>query len=98
MMIDVAIQPNLMAVQVDERGVLPVVGVSVRQDHGLDGGPRRVGGRQPRSELSRSQTDVNQNPEAVGLHQASVAAAAAGEHGKTQTDPSRASIGPTLVM
>ncbi len=79
-----------MAVQVGERRILPVIGVRVRQEHGVDGGPRQAGDGQAGAELSRPQTHVDEHAETVRLHQTGIATAPTGEHRETQTDLSLA--------
>ena len=73
----VAIERQVAAMQVGQRAVVPVVGVGVGQQQGVDGRPRRASTGEAGGELARAKTGVEQQAEAAGLQQTRVARAAA---------------------
>src|SRR6185437_8350509 len=90
MMTGMTPQGDIVAAQMKQCGILPVIGVRMRQKHGMDGRPREAGRSQACAELSRPQADIDEYTEAVRFHQAGIASASAGEYRETQTNLSLA--------
>ena len=63
-----------------QRGRLPVVGVHVREDDGVNAVPRHAARLHARGELARRQAEVEQDAKAADVEHAGVARAAAGQH------------------
>src|SRR5437868_6517309 len=83
LMVGVAVEGYLLAAELTERLILPVIDVRVGQEDGMDSAPRGTdrmeSGRQP----TRPKPSIQQDPESAELQQAGIAAAAAGKHRKT---------------
>jgi hypothetical protein len=75
-----AVQGNAMSLEMGHRPIIPMVGMGMSQNQGLDSGPGGSHRLESGSQLTRSQTGINQEPKRTDLQKAGVAAATAGKN------------------
>ena len=84
-MIFVTVQRNLTTEQMTEGTIAPVIRVRMRQENGMNVGPRALDGAESLSELPWAKTGVEQHAKAVRLNERCIAAAAACQDREPQT-------------
>ncbi len=78
-MVSMTVDWKLQFREMAQRRRLPVIGVFVRQEHGVDVFPRQPACAQTRREVARRQAEIDQDAEPADIENAGVAGAAAGE-------------------
>jgi len=91
-----AIEGNVVAVQMGQGAILPVVGVGMCQQHGPDRCPGQAGPGEALRQLARPQADVDQDAKVRGFDQRGIAPTSAGQYGETQPHPRSFAIDFTI--